>query len=745
MAYSLRRGTRRALNTATFATAVGLIATSAAAQVPNTLPSGTPTPQTPTPAGEALDAPATATSPQTAPAAAPDASGGLGDIIVTAQRRSERLQDVPAAISAFSDDQLALSGVQSTRDLQIVTPSLTFVQASFAPQPTIRGIGTRNVNPGDEQVVPIYLDGVYQPFIVGGIFELNNVDRIEVLKGPQGTLLGRNATGGAINIITLAPSFSPEAELTASYGSFNERQLSGYVSAGTGPVAFSLTAQYLKDDGYVDEQITGRRIADVESLTVRGKILLKPTASTDITLAASYSNRDDTTSLAVYPFGGNTQSRQGNPNLVITTGDRQTRLNFFPSLTVSQNAVSANIVQRLGAVDLTSITGYSESTLDYRADVDGTTVPTTNQVVQQYGRTLSQELFLTSAGTGRFSWIVGGFYLDDRSGFSPRLSGTTITNTRATTKAYAAYAQGTYAITDALNATVGGRYSSDRKCASADNGIGTRFLPRTCETWDSFDPSATLDYKVDEDTKVYLRYAQAFKSGVFNAAAFSAMPVTPEKVRSYELGMKSDPAPWIRLNLAGFYTDYDNIQVNTRDPITTAVILQNAASARIYGVEGDLFLRPAERFNVRLSVSTIDAKYIEYRNAQVFTPRVGGGNVAQTIDASGQRLVRTPETTASIAADYTAPLLGGNLTVSGNVFYQGTLNWQVDGRLRQPDYAMVNAQIAWRSPDDRYEVAVYGRNLTGVDEPLSLITSTVNDQASYMRPATVGVRVGAKF
>ena len=718
------------------------IPAAASAQVPTTLPnSSDPAAQNPPPAGSALESSA---APQ-ASGSAEQTGNGLGDIVVTAQRRSERLQDVPAAISAFNDRQLALAGVQSTRDLQIITPSLTFVQASFAPQPTIRGIGTRNVNPGDEQVVPIYLDGVYQPFIVGGIFELNNVDRIEVLKGPQGTLLGRNATGGAINILTLAPSFEPEGKLSVGYGSFNERQASGYVSAGTGPIAASLTAQYLQDDGYVREQITGRRIAAVTSVTIRGKVLLKPTDHTEITLAASYSNRDDTTSLAVFPYRGNTQSTQGNPGLVLTTSGRQSRLNFFPSLTISQNAISANIVQHLGSFDLNSITGYSENVLDYRADVDATTVATTNQVVHQYERGVSEDLFLSSTGSGPFSWVVGGFYFDDRAGFSPRLSGTTITNTRATTKAYAAYAQGTYAITDALSLTAGGRYSNDRKCASANNGIGTRVLPNGCTTWDSFDPTGTIDYRVTAGTKVYLRYAQAFKSGVYNAASFSAVPVSPEKVRSYELGIKSDPLPWLRVNAAGFYTDYDNIQVNTRDPITTAVILQNAASARIYGVEGDIFIRPVERFNIRLSASQISARYRDFLNAQIFSPRVGGGNVAQTINASGLRLVRTPQTTASVSADYTAPLAGGKLTFSGNVFYQGDLNWQIDGRLRQPDYAMINGQIAWRTQDERYEIALWGKNLTNVQLPLSLITSTVNDQASYMRPATVGVRLSGRF
>lgn len=737
----LTRVTRLSLETGIAGVLAIVLTGSAIAQVPTTLP---PPAAPPAAEQDKTDA-ATGTAAATTSAANPPAepTGGIGDIVVTANRRSERLQSVPAAISAFNDQQLALSGVQSTRDLQIVTPGLSFVQSAFAPQPTIRGIGTRNSNPGDEQVVPIYLDGVYQPFLIGGIFELNNVDRIEVLKGPQGTLLGRNATGGAINIITLAPANEVSGKLTAGYGSFNERQVSGYITGGDGPIAGSISGQYLEDDGYVRDTLSGRRAAALRNLLLRAKLRIDVTPRTQVTFAASISRRDDSTSVA-YPINGNTIARRTDPNVQLSFTNREVRLNIIPPLNIQQKAVSANIVQQLGFADLTSISGYSRNSLQYSADIDYSPLPLQTQDVYQYEDAFSEDLFLTSRGSGDFTWVVGGFYFDDKAGFAPRRVNGVPVFTQNYTRAYAFYAQGSYKLTPALTATVGGRYSNDRKCASGNNGVIVR-LARTCTTWDSFDPSATLDYAIDGRTKIYARYAQAFKSGVYNSVTFSPVPVTPEKVRSYEVGLKSDPAPWLRANLSGYYTDYSNIQVNIRDPATSAVLLQNAAAARIYGVEGEFILRPIDSFNIHLSVSLLNAKYTSYRNAQLLTPRVGGGNLASTFDASGLRLIRVPERTVSLSADYTFPAAGGNVTLSGNAFYQGDLHWSVDGRLRNPDTVNLNAQAAWHSPNNNYEIAVFGKNLTDLQVPLTVTTSANGDFGAYQRPFTAGIRGTVRF
>lgn len=683
-------------------------------------------------------------SAQTTVADAPNPTAKVQDIVVTAERREERLQDVPVAISAVTGEQLANAGVETTRDLQTVTSGLSFVQSSFAPQPTIRGIGTRNSNPGDEQVVPIYVDGVYQPFVVGGIFELTDVERVEVLKGPQGTLLGRNATAGAINVITRATSTAPALEVAAGYGSFDERRVSGYASGGNGPVAASLSGQYLEDDGFARDINTGGRTAALRDLSGRAKVVFKPTDRTEITLSASGYQRDDSTSVG-FAVGGNTIARPTDPSVRLASSDRKVSLTFLPDLAFKQLAFSGTVVQHLAFADVTSITGYSENSLRYVADIDLSPVPAFVQQSYQYDRGLSEDLFLSSRGSAPLKWTFGAFYFHDLAGFAPRTTNGAIIDTRATTQAYAFYAQGSYPLAAGLNLTAGARYSSDRKCASADNGIGTVSLANTCRRWGSVDPSASLDYRVSAAAMVYVRYSQAFKAGLFNAVSFSPTPVQPERVRSYELGVKTDPLTWLRLNLAGYYTSYDNLQVNTRDPLTTAVILQNAAAARIFGMEADLAIRATQRLQMRVAASWLDAKYLDFVHAQILTPLPGGGNSASTFDASGRPLIRVPRRTASVSADYVIPVPGGTVTLSGNAAYQSAINWTVEGRLRTPGYATVNAQVAWRLDGGRYEIDVWGRNLTDVQVPVSIFTSTLNDTGVYRRPATGGVRLVGKF
>ncbi|CAN5418189.1 TonB-dependent receptor [soil metagenome] len=701
----------------------------------------------------ALSSAANAQSMPTAPIAPVDAepqsATALDEVVVTAQRRSERLQDVPAAISAFGGEQLENAGVVNTRDLATVTPSLSFTLNSYAPQAAIRGIGTRGVNPGDEQVVPIYLDGVYQPFVVGALFELSNIERIEVLRGPQGTLLGRNATGGAINIITEAPKPGFSGNAAVGYGSFNERSANLYVTGGTDQVSGSLSVDYIKDDGYVHDLTNDRDFGSLDSFTARAKLQFTPDDLTTITLAATYADRYDDSSIANFALNGNSIARQGRPTLTFATGNYESSQDpgFAPRLTTDQKGLSATIVRDFDAFSITSISGYQENRLSYDADIDMTPAVAFNLKSDQYDNSFNQELFITSAGDTRFKWVAGVFYFKNSAGQDPRnLNGGLIfTNTHA--EAWAAYVQGSYDFTDALTLTLGGRYSDDTKDAMARNGTNTQVLPFVEKSWDSFNPSASLDYAVDDKTKVYLRYATAFKSGVFNATGFAATPVDPEQVKSWEIGIKSDPAPWIRTNFAAFTTQYDNIQIFARspDPNNASVILQNAASAQIKGIEGDVTLRPIPGLNVIVSASYLDATYDKFPLAQSFVARAGGGNTAVIIDASGNRLTRVPEFTGSFSVDYTIPAFTGNLTASGNLYYNGGFSWGVDDRIVQGAYTTVNGQISWSPADERYKIALWGRNLTDSDHLLTVSSSVLGDQGAYSRPRTFGVRLSTEF
>jgi iron complex outermembrane receptor protein len=249
-----------------------------------------------------------------ATAASAQPTAQVEEVIVTAQKREERLQEVPLTVSAVTATALERAGISGTRELMQMTPGLNFVQTSFIPQTVIRGVGTRGVGPGDESTVPIYVDGVYVSLQHASAFELNNVERVEVVKGPQGTLFGRNAVGGAINVITKDPGRTFEGKVAVGYGSFDERTGELYLS---GPLTDTLSANLSvagsRDDGYIKDLGKGGYANPASSTSLRGKLLWAPTDNTEVKLVANYTWVIDASAMATHPVNGITVVRRTNP------------------------------------------------------------------------------------------------------------------------------------------------------------------------------------------------------------------------------------------------------------------------------------------------------------------------------------------------------------------------------------------------------------------------------------------------
>jgi len=684
-------------------------------------------------------------APESTEQAAPDDDGGVGEIVVTANRRLERLQDVPMSISAIESDTLERSGIESTKDLQLLAPSLTFAQVSFSPAPNIRGIGTGGASPGDEQSVPLYVDGVYQPFLVGGLFELTNIERVEVLNGPQGILLGRNAIGGAVNIITSAPSFDPEARITIGYGSYNRREVNGYVSAGSGKVAGSISASAYQDDGYVKDLTLGGHTASLTSYMIRGKLLFRLSERTELTASLAYSYRNDSRALAAVPLNGNSRARTLIPGGLPVLGryEAANSPEFEPRSITKQLTASLVFKHEFDGFTFTSTTGYNDSKIHVQSDSDASPLYLQYNIFDQADEGIVQEAYLTSSGTGPAQWTVGAFYLNDDASRDPFSNSGTFTSTFGNTEAYAFYAQASYDVTDALTITAGGRYSHDKKSAIAYNPTRTRTLD-TSATFSSFDPSITIAYRVNDNLNTYAKYSTAYKSGLINALTFATKPVDKEEVETYEVGFKSNPANWLRLNVAAYYTNYDGIQINARDPVTNQTVLQNAASATIYGGEFELVARPVPQLNLRANLGLLHARFDSFPNAIVQVPIATGGNNAVFQDASGRNMLRVPDYNASLGADYTADVGSGSITFAGNVYFAGRYYWQADTRLVQPARTDVNAQITWNlSP--KLGVTVYADNLLDSYYFQSIVPASGGDLAYYDRPRTFGIKLTARY
>ncbi|MEQ9586492.1 MAG: TonB-dependent receptor [Parvibaculaceae bacterium] len=675
-------------------------------------------------------------------------------IVVSARKRDESISDIPIAISAFTGESLELAGVNDVRELQLVTPGLVYNQAAYVPQPSIRGIGGRGTGPGSEQAVPIYIDGVYQSFILGGIFELNSIERIEVLKGPQGTLLGRNATGGAINILTKDPVEGFEGNATLGYGSFNEVRAETYLSGGSDTLRANLSIQYLGDDGYVKERTSGEDIAGVDTLGIRGKILFKPTEATTVTLGANWSERDDNSSLALYALDGNSLFARSFGANTGSNGDYEVFLSDVPFLTMTQKGASLTVEHDFGFATLTSITGISDGKVSYDADQDTTDFGPVNVGLSltQTDNSTTEDIYLASNGDGPFSWVIGGFYLSNESSQDPVIIGPGVSEYAvfATTDAYAFYGEGSYEFDTGTTLTAGGRYSFDEKCASADefiaggNGV-LDDLPETCADWTSFDPTVTIGQKLGQSANVYFRYAEAYKAGLFNASNFDANPVDPEHVKQFELGLKADVTPWLQIDAAVYQSDYKDIQVTSRNPENLSVLTLNAAEATITGVELNAVARVTEQLNLRAALSQIDHEYDTFENALGNNRRPGGGNATYFFDASGRPLVKVPDTTASLSADYTMPFYNGDLTLAGNLSYQSEYSWDIEGRVNQPATTIVNARLTWLSYGDKFKVQLWGKNLTDENVPLSVTISSLGDAGRDIRPASYGISGTVSF
>lgn len=687
-----------------------------------------------------------------AQAEAPASGAAVEEIVVTAQRREERLQDVPISISAFSQGQLERANISSAQQLTQITPSLNMTQSSFSPQPTIRGIGTRGVTVGDESVVPIYIDGVLQPATFAAFVDLNNVERVEVLRGPQGALFGRNATGGAINIITEKPSGNERGRFSLSYGSFDEVEAKAYVSGGNDILSADLAYMFRKDDGYVRDLLNGGHVGATDNRSLRSRIRFTPSDSFEAILTLGQVYKVDGIAFATQPVNGNTTARRRDPNVFIPTGFYEVASDAN-SYSILQDFAALSATYRFDLFDLTSITGVQYNMLKNRegSDNDATAIPVSGSLYDQRHRSLVQELYATSTHEGPFSWVAGVTYYSDTSGVKPQISRTMNLTTgvvseasnvmsQGRTESVALYGQGTYQFTDALSLTLGGRYTSEKKNFNIRNNRTGR-LTTGSGKWEEFDPSAVIRYEFSPTTNVYAKAGTAFKAGVFPSSTESSTPVDPEQVTQYEVGLKADPVPWLRTNVAAYFTDYKNIQVNIRDPIRSVSTLQNAGAGEIYGIEAEAFASPIRDLNVRAGVSLLHAEYTEYEGAQISTPNPLGGNDTLFIDAAGKKMIRTPFFTANLGFDYTWPVREGEMTIALNAYYSGHSYWEASNRVKEPAYALVNGEVSWTSPDGRYKVALWGENLTDVERNLAVLSSATGDTRSFARPRSVGVRL----
>jgi iron complex outermembrane receptor protein len=735
------------------------------------------------------------------PAPAPEATAATNDsgqdsatgqIVITARRTNEKLQRVPASVSAFNARALDRIQAQDTTGLQGAVPNLNIVQGRGSSNATnifIRGIGQPDALQTFDPAVGVYVDDVYYSRIRGSQLDLLDLDRIEVLRGPQGTLYGKNTIGGAIKFVTRRPGDTLRADGSVAIGSYDQLEAKGDLS---GPISdgFSIGVSLLgsRRDGFVKDSADDREYNNKKTFAGRAAVALNPTSNVRVDLTADYS-QDDAHLNVGRPVNNLVTFSAG--VLVVTdpvgSGAYHWKGRTTPGLPNSTKLKHYGFAGTV-AVDVTpqltlkSISAYRNLKTDDFIDIDATQYEVGDVFVGVDQDQLSQEFQATYTG-GKFTGVAGLYYLHENVGshqeaYADDLLGPAFLNSgflrtiddKLHTNSYAAYANGSYEIVPTVRLSAGIRYTKETKDYWRTTSTFFSLLPAFNSTyvfappkgkWHDVSPMASVDWQVTPETMVYARVAKGFKSGGFNGRANTAAESTeydPETTWSYEAGVKTTLANQLRLSGAVFDNEYKDFQARVSgldtDPVTglpsPKLSVLNAGKMRIRGAELEAAWTPTKEVLIDGQLGYLDAKYKQFDDAR-FTA-FGGSRAFQTPAFA-------PHWTLRLGAQYAFNLgNAGGITLGGQTRYRSRQALAVDNTFTNTDtkieglfqngYWVHDARIVWEDASKKYAVGLYGYNLAkkAYKTDAQEFSSVGNIRTVYYgAPRTVTLRLTARY
>jgi len=704
-----------------------------------------------------------AASPATSEEAATAAANEGADIIVTANRREQRLQDVPITVNVLDGDFAVNLGIDNTAVLQATVPSLVLRSSLNQATPFLRGIGFSSGDANSENSVAMYVDGVYYPAGFGNLFDFNNIERIEVLKGPQGTLFGRNTTGGVIHIITRDPSSTPELDARISYGNYDAISANLYAAGGTDKVAGGLAILYNRHDGWGKNLTTGKSTYKANDFAARGRILITPGPNTEIRLTGDHFSSDTGGIEGQVPRGATTVAGTDFP------GDFNTEGNLDNDSDVSAWGGSLRVDQDFDFARLVSISAYRRTKSHLLYDQDNSPLPFVNANFRQDSRMYTQEVQLISPTASRLQWLVGAFYFNYKAGFEPvTLSGWVFDPNfpfnppfnpdagidifgKTHTKSFAVFGQATYPLGERTNLTVGGRYTWENvhyrgsvRLTGTDiivDPFGEEARRKTSDN----DPTwrLSIDHRFNPDIMVYASWNRGLKSGNFSVASAPSVlePYKAEKLDAYEAGFKADLfGRRLYLNGAVFYYDFANIQFQRIEGGVATIF--NGPTAKLYGAELELRGKVTPDLTVNAGIGWLHTRIGNFPNApnSVRLPDGTTGPGDPNFNAKGNDLPYAPDVTFNAGFSYDIPTNVGRFNISGNGYYNDGYSTEVDNRLKEGSYFLLNASVGWTHPSERYEVRIWGQNLTDAYYYQQLTSQAgFSDVGNASAPRTYGV------
>ncbi|HTU13360.1 MAG TPA: TonB-dependent receptor [Allosphingosinicella sp.] len=680
-----------------------------------------------------------------APEAAAVAQDESQEVVVTAQRRTERLLDVPVSVAALGEDQIVAMGAQDVGDLANYVPNVAIAEGTgLGSAVFIRGVGSNSRNIGFDSRVGVYLDGVYLGQSANINQQLVDIERVEVLRGPQGALFGKNTVAGAINLITSRPSDAFSAYFNGRVGNYDARTATARINMPLGEgVAAKVSLSRNVRDGFILNLVDGLRGDDVDNWAWRGQLRFQPNDRIELLLSADGLSGDEygsTGNVLTNTFGTAIDTvAPGRREIAVTRTQTNDRNLWGVSLDGSYRFDSGHALR--------SQTSYRRTRFRSIIDPDYSPPDILSVDFQDRYRQFTQELQLVSPQGERFEYLVGLYYfhVDASSDRTVRLGpaggpifgapalATLPTLGELTTENYALYANATFDITPQLELGLGFRLSREVKRGdfSIDStnipafGLATgNFAGRHVD--EDFSPTATLTYKLTPDLTAYLRYAEGYKSGGFNfdfvtAASFpDGLEFDKETVRNYEAGFRGSLLDGrLRFSLTGFIANYSDYQINQFRDLgggRSAIVIGNAARVRTKGLELEVQARPARGLTLSGGIGLLDA---EYRGLPVTPVLTVNGDLPGASDFQAN---------ASIGYETALGDSGLNLRANLTYTYRGPYFSSVEnlrsvtvgspaGPVTIPidrvrGYDTLDARLAIGGANDRWEVALFGRNIT---------------------------------
>ncbi len=685
----------------------------------------------------------------------------LGTITVTARRTEESLQDVPGAVAVVTPDIVAAQRIQSVNEILEITPGATFTSLHKGQQDfSIRGISSQTEGAAGDSAVATYIDNIAIGRDFAKSFEFFDIGQVEVLRGPQGTSFGRNASAGLIHIISKRPTEELDGFIEATAGNYGLLDVSGAIGGKIYKgVLGRLSVHYDEREGYTTDISSGKDIDPEQNVTVRGQILLEPSDTFEVLLRATWSQDDDgsiarrgpncTTPYLGAPFGNYTEPCDE------WKTDISERDDLTQERTITMTSAEA-VWDVSSSVQLTSVTGYVEAEMKRSQDIFGTPLDLLVSSSVDEAWQFSQEIRLDNyAANEQFQWLAGLYYYTDdhmRDGddrdvlpFADPFATQSTLETENKTTSYGLFGRVGFDLTDRLNVTAGGRYTIDEKdfsvFHSATGGVADIFVDPSedpvdvdvKDEWNKFTGSASLSYDMTDDAILYGLVSQGYKAGGFDGEPSTRdaalTPFDEETSTNYEMGLKSEIFDRrIRINTSVFHVDYKDLQVADFLP-SGAPIIVNSGGAKVTGLEVETAASINEYIFLTGSVALMDAE---------LKGEVSG------VSVEGNKPDNAPEWTVNMAANFFYPLSDG-AELSARVDYTGRSD-VFDGPFGdavtlRPEVHFFGARVSWLAPSQDWEVSLWARNLTEEADVLSRgpVSTVLQSPTAFGAPRTLGL------